>query len=173
MIAIIYLNWFSGKRSNKDVSQEGDIPEYHTSIKAFLEYYNIDDEAIRVYVVESLVEIESTDDYLNRYGVPEGSIKSLREEIKSEVERSHKNGERGIILKVLAVQMLVIPLWMMVLLTLAAFEEDVDISQPMQGAYLTAVASDFAGLYYIVTRDLFPRGNGRSSKDDDDDDDAE
>lgn len=54
--------------------------------------------------------------------------------------------------------MSIAPFWLMALLSLPAFNVKEAYSEKMQAAFLTALASDFIGLYYVITRDLFPKG---------------
>ncbi|NET34934.1 MAG: hypothetical protein F6K19_23400 [Cyanothece sp. SIO1E1] len=159
MIAILYLNWFSGKPPNEDSSEFNDIPDYHVSVQAFLEHYGIDKDAI---VIKHYFESETPDDYFHRHRISENSIQFPDAEMRAEA--SHRRQARSIILWVLAVPMSVIPIWIMVLLTLPVLNKEANVSQPMQAAYLAAVATDFVGLYYIITRDLFPQGGRRTSR---------
>jgi len=54
--------------------------------------------------------------------------------------------------------MSVAPFWLMMLLSLPVFNIK-PYGEKMQAALLTALVSDFIGLYYVVTRDLFPKSN--------------
>jgi hypothetical protein len=57
--------------------------------------------------------------------------------------------------------MSIVPIWLMVLLSLPAFGKK-PYSEAMQAAFLTGLVSDFVGLYYVITRDLFPQGSSSS-----------
>lgn len=171
MIAIFYLDFLFKRRSKRDSSDEDEISDECVSVQAFLERYDIDEDAIKVHIAEPCMEYTSLDDYLDSHGVPKDAIKSLHEE--KIADASHRRQARTIILWILSLQMLIIPIWLMVLLTLPIFndKDSGKISERMQAGFLAAVATDFAGLYYIMTRDLFPQGSSgkpRRKKDEED-----
>ena len=82
----------------------------------------------------------------------------------------HRINSRRVILYSFVFPMSIIPIWLMVLLTLSVTGK-ARMSQAVELGSLTAIAGDFAGLYCIVTRDLFPQGTPGNDDDDDDDDD--
>jgi hypothetical protein len=59
--------------------------------------------------------------------------------------------------------MSIAPFWLMALLSLPAFDKK-PYSETMQAAFLAALVSDFVGLYYVITRDLFPKGEAPHRK---------
>jgi hypothetical protein len=54
--------------------------------------------------------------------------------------------------------MIVIPFWLMWMLSPQNIKH---YSGPMQTAFIGALATDVVGLYWIITRDLFPYGNSK------------
>lgn len=172
MLAILYLaSWFK-RNSNGDPAKGEEDSDASISLETFLANYRIGDDALKVEVAQEVTDYASPDEYLSQHGISENAI--AFEEIKAEA--SHRRQARTVILGVLAVQMLVIPIWLMILLTLPIVNEQASkkISPAMQGAYLAAVATDFAGLYYIITRDLFPKGsNGKLRRKDNEDDEED
>ncbi|ESA32758.1 hypothetical protein N836_24415 [Leptolyngbya sp. Heron Island J] len=95
-------------------------------------------------------DVTSTDDVI----APNAITSPEDEYLNAELEQRLKL--RKWVLLSLIGPMAVIPIWLMVLLSVPVFNEKADVSERMQIGYLAAVASDFFGLYYIVTRDLFP-----------------
>ncbi len=68
----------------------------------------------------------------------------------------HQLTSRTKVLTALIIPMYVAPIWLMVMISLPAFNIK-SFSERMQFALLSALASDLIGLCYVVTRDLFPQ----------------
>jgi hypothetical protein len=67
----------------------------------------------------------------------------------------HLLKSKTIVLWSLVAPMSIIPIWLMVLLTLPSLGRT-QMSEKLQLAILAAIATDYIGLYYVVTRNLFP-----------------
>ena len=139
-------------------SKEAIITDSQASLStdSFLDIYGVDNHSMDASISD--VDITSPDDLLP----PDSLIASDQNIEKRELE--HRLRLRNIVLYALITPMAVIPIWLMVLLTVPVFHEDSKVSERMQIAYLTAVASDFVGLHYIITRDLFPDGRVKRKK---------
>ena len=87
-------------------------------------------------------------------------------------QADHRINSRRVILYSFVVPMSIIPIWLMILLTLSVTGR-AKMSPAVELGSLTAIAGDFAGLYCIVTRDLFPQGKPGNDDDNDDDDDGD
>jgi hypothetical protein len=72
-------------------------------------------------------------------------------------ETNHRLNSRSRIVRVLLCPMLIIPIWLMGMISLPAFGNKA-YSERMQIFFLGALASNALGLCYVVTRDLFPLG---------------
>ncbi|MGB3200003.1 MAG: hypothetical protein WBA99_03820, partial [Nodosilinea sp.] len=70
-------------------------------------------------------------------------------------ELRHRLNARMIILYALIAPMVVIPFWLMWLLSPGNIDR---YEKEMEGALLGALASNVLGLCWIITRDLFPQG---------------
>jgi hypothetical protein len=123
------------------------------STARYLKRYGILPESLRVREIDN-EKVISSDEFLqqNQIGI---EIRNIDEAVRVNRER-HRVRSRTTILNILAIQMLIIPIWLMVLLTFPNMGK-VNRSETIQVAILTAIAGDFAGLYYIVTRHLFPQ----------------
>lgn len=95
-------------------------------------------------------DVTLTDDVIAPKSITSPEDEYVDEELRQRLEL------RKWVLLPLVIPMAVIPIWLMVLLSVPVFNEKANVSERMQIGYLAAVASDFFGLYYIVTRDLFP-----------------
>lgn len=155
MIAAFFLSGLFGQWFNSDADTQKNISAEDTSIKdvstkAFLDEHGLGDTSMEANMAE--IEVASLDDVL-----PPDSLTSP-ESYMMRREFEHRLKLRRLILYAIIVPMAIIPIWLMVLLTVPVFNKKSGPSEAMQMAYLTAVASDFIGLYYIITRDLFPDG---------------
>lgn len=115
-------------------------------------------DAVQIHPVNS-ERIESTEEFLRRRGVDKSAV--VTDDLK-QAEFRHRLNSRTIILLSLVVPMSIAPFWLMVLLSLPAFDKK-PYPDAMQAAFLTALVSDFVGLYYVITRDLFPQGESSSN----------
>lgn len=106
-------------------------------------------------------KIQILDDYLERQGIDKTPWTA--EEAKT-AELKHRLTARAVILWTLVIPMSIAPFWLMALLSLPAFNVKEAYSEKMQAAFLTALVSDFIGLYYVITRDLFPKGQVADEK---------
>ena len=128
--------------------------ETKISVETYLSKHRIGKDALRIQEIDGET-VQSTDAFLAEKGV--GKMALTADEVRR-VELRHRLSARMTILWSLVVPMSIVPLWLMVLLSLPAFGNQA-YKGPMQGLFLTALVSDFAGLYFVVTRDLFPHGN--------------
>lgn len=145
MIAAFFLSGLFRNHSSGETESQKDV-----STEDFLDTYGISENSMDAHMSD--VEVTSLNDVL-----PQDSLISPTNEMEKR-EFEHRIKLRNVILYSLIMPMAIIPIWLMILLTIPVFDRDSDVSEPMQLAYLTAVASDFIGLYYIITRDLFPNG---------------
>jgi len=138
----------------KQLKKHASIDEPDVSVEGFLGEHGIDELSIQAQTAE--IEVQSTADY-----IPVNSFSSPEDELRK-MELEHRIKLRSMLLYPLIIPMTIIPIWLMVLLTIPAINPNSKLSETLQIAYLTAVASDFAGLYYIITRDLFSQGTRKS-----------
>jgi hypothetical protein len=110
-----------------------------------------------------IIEVETLQEYLQENQVESSGI-AIKNNLEIKKEYFILAG-RTIILMIISVQMLIIPFRLLSLFE-NSFYGKVEMSEKMQIAILSAVAGDLAGLYYIVTRDLFPKGGNSRQKDD-------
>lgn len=128
------------------------------STDSFLNIYGVHNNSMDASISE--IEVASSDDFLP----PDSLIAAGGDRDIERKEIEHRLRLRNIILYALITPMAVIPIWLMVLLSVPVFNKESAVSERMQIAYLAAVASDFVGLYYIITRDLFPDGKTNRKK---------
>ena len=127
--------------------------EEQLSTKQWLKKRGVHNPDFQVHIVNA-ERIESTEEFLKSHGVDRSAV--ITDELrKAEVE--HRINSRRLVLLSLIVPMSIAPFWLMVLLSLPAFDKK-PYSESMQAAFLAALVSDFVGLYYVITRDLFPKG---------------
>lgn len=115
-------------------------------------------DAVQVHLIDQ-DKIESTEEFLQQHGVGKSAVVT---DPLQQAEFKHRLNSRTIILLSLVVPMSIAPFWLMALLSLPAFDKR-PYSDAMQAAFLTALVSDFVGLYYVITRDLFPQGKASSN----------
>ena len=115
-----------------------------------------------------IVEVEDTQKYLKDKKIEESAI-TIKRNLYIGQELFILVG-RTIIFGIISVQMLIIPFRLLSSLESSFSSDKVEISEGVQIAILGAIAGDFAGLYYIVTRHLFPKGKDEDTKNDDDPD---
>lgn len=170
------LKYFLGRQTEEvlaiqDESLENQqvVPEENTSTQEFLGKHGIKNDSISAQSTD--VEVTFLDDFLSPDAVKSPQDTFSKAELDhrlSLAELEHRQKLRRWILRPLIIPMAIIPIWLMVLLSVPVFNSKATVSERMQIAYLGAVASDFIGLYYIITRDLFPNGgNKRKQKGDD------
>lgn len=167
-------NWFSRifhRKKTKTIFEKVNfIPEdsSNTPLKINEEYLTslgLSQESLNA----KIVEVEVAQAYLQENKV-ESSDLTIKDNLEVKKEYFILAG-RTIILMIISVQMLIIPFRLLSLFE-DSFSDKVKMSEKMQIAILGAVAGDLAGLYYIVTRDLFPKGgNGRKKDNNSDDED--
>lgn len=141
----------------------GESDETNLSTQKWLKKQGVHSSDLQVQIIDD-EKIESTEDYLSARGVDRSAL--ITDELRR-AEARHRLNSRKLVLLSLVVPMSIAPFWLMVLLSLPAFDKK-PYSERMQVAFLAALVSDFAGLYYVITRDLFPRGEAarrNSSKD--------
>ena len=140
------------RRFQEGIRQNNEEDLQDISIKDFWHKHGLEDDSMDANVSD--VEVTSPDDVLP----PESLTSTEHDDVLKRRELEHRLKLRRLILSRLVVPMAIIPIWLMVLLTVPVFDKNSGVSDTMQMAYLTAVVSDFAGLYWIITRDLFPDG---------------
>ncbi|MBD3883519.1 hypothetical protein IFO70_17260 [Phormidium tenue FACHB-886] len=126
------------------------------STQKYLEKHKISSNAIIIHIVVD-EKLESTQDYLEKLNIKSDAI-TTEIDLRT-AEAKHRLTSRTIVLLSLVVPMAIAPFWLMVLLSLPALGKK-PYSEAMQVAFLAGLVSDFAGLYYVITQDLFPQGNG-------------
>jgi len=128
-------------------------------VQEWLKKRRINKDAFELHPVDER-RVQSTEKFLEDRGIDKTAVVS--DEI-ARAETRHRHFGRTIVLLSLVVPMSIAPFWLMALLSLPAFNRKV-YSEGMQAALLAALASDFVGLYYVITRDLFPQGSNLSRK---------
>ncbi|MEM9274520.1 MAG: hypothetical protein AAGA80_16365 [Cyanobacteria bacterium P01_F01_bin.143] len=160
-------NWFSkifSREKSKTILEEVDfIPESSSNnpLEINEEYFSglgISQESFKARIID----VETPQEYLQENKVENSAIR-----IKSNLEIGQQIFilvARTLILGIISIQMLFIPFRLLSALESSFSDEKVEISETVQVAILGAIAGDFAGLYYIVTRHLFPKGGNGSKK---------
>ncbi|NJL54694.1 hypothetical protein HC928_05485 [bacterium] len=123
----------------------------------YLKQHGVSEDAIveRQSQKSNLIE-----DFLVRKGIDEDALRTV--EGRKGAELKHRLTARMILLSALIAPIVVIPFWLMWILSPTNSR---NYSERMQAAFLAALASDVLGLCWIVTRDLFPQGNELSNED--------
>jgi hypothetical protein len=151
------------KRSNQQSDdQPNDQPNDQSynrilSTQRYLETYKIFNDAIILHIVAD-EKVEFAQDYLEKFNVESDAI-TTDHDLRT-AEAKHRLTSRTIVLLSLVVPMAIAPFWLMALLSLPAFGKK-PYSEVMQAAFLAGLVSDFAGLYFVITQDLFPQGERR------------
>jgi hypothetical protein len=127
----------------------------------WLEKRRIGQKAITISAVSD-VKIASLEEFFDKHHLPRGAIATSEAQIKI-AEATQRLEARSIILWSLVVPMSVIPFWLMGLLTFNSLGK-IKLPENLQSGILVAVVSDYLGLYYVVTQDLFSQGQARSKK---------
>lgn len=164
-------SWFSkifSRKKSKTILEEVDfIPEISSNnpLEINEKYFSglgISQESFKA----KIIDVETPQEYLQENKVESSAIR-----IKSNLEIGQQIFilvARTLILGIISIQMLFIPFRLLSALESSFSDEKVEISETVQVAILGAIAGDFAGLYYIVTRHLFPKGENGSKKDNND-----
>lgn len=160
-------NWFSKifrqQRSKNTFERRDFIPDdsSNSPIEINEEYFakiGISEESFQA----KIVEVETPQGYLEENKV-EGSAIQIKNNLEIGQSIFILVG-RTIIFGIISIQMLIIPFRLLTLFESSFLEPNkIEMSEKVQISILGAIAGDFAGLYYIVTRHLFPQG-GKSSK---------
>lgn len=117
-------------------------------IEEYLKREGIFEDAIRA----SDHKDNPLEEFIERHDLYEDTLRT--DEGRKGAELKHRLTARMIILFALIAPMIMIPFWLMWVLSPANSKE---YSERMQGAFLTALASNALGLCWVVTRDLFPQ----------------
>jgi hypothetical protein len=130
-------------------------------------YLSIEDFLIRrgVYPgsISCIDDIEATDlsrstitteEYLSGKNIEANDFSTT--EGRKSARLKHHLASRTKVLTALIIPMYVAPVWLMIMLSLPAFNIKV-FSERMQILLLSALTSDLIGLCYVVTRNLFPQ----------------
>ncbi|KAM3089821.1 hypothetical protein ACKFKG_32380 [Phormidesmis sp. 146-35] len=125
----------------------------------FLRLAGIDQNSFKI-ISSDLKKTQTTDEFLKEHGVGKDALTA--DQARS-FELRHRLTARMIILGSLVAPMSIAPFWLMALLSLPAFGLK-PYSEAMQAGLLAGLVSDVAGLYYVVTRDLFPKGQSSNTK---------
>ena len=149
---------FARFRKTHDQKRDSSQEVGSLSTNSFLDIYGVHNNSMNASISD--IEVTSLDDVLP----PDSLIATEQYRSMEKRELEHRLRLRNVILYALIAPMAAIPIWLMVLLTVPVFNKESDVSERMQIAYLAAVASDFVGLYYIITRDLFPNGKSSNAK---------
>jgi hypothetical protein len=166
-------NWFSQLafwKKSKNIFNEIEFIPQDSSDKIVrldetnLERIGLDEESFKVHVVED-EKIESTQEYLQN-----NRIELTIEEEMMIKNHNHRITSRNIILWSIIFPMSAIPILFSILLTLS-FLDKINIKQPVQIALISTIAAEYVGgIYFAVTRDLFPQGENERKKDKNSDD---
>jgi hypothetical protein len=105
----------------------------------------------------------TTSDYLEYKGVINEPFDLTLEQGRRAAVLDQRLKSRSKIVNILMVPMVVVPFWLMVLLSLPAFGQK-SYSEDMQKGFLLVLASDCIGLCYVVTHDLFPNGKKKKNQ---------
>lgn len=107
---------------------------------------------------------EATDKFLKQKGIAVNTaVVAMSDAEARAYELRHRLGARTTILWTLVLPMAIVPFWLMIQLSLPIFNIKPH-SEKMQLGLLAALATDVVGLFYVVTRDLFPSGNEPSKR---------
>jgi hypothetical protein len=141
----------------------------HDSHNTIREFVSTDTYLEKHGVSQSAIEIAPhknnlIEDFLAKHGVEEDALRTV--EGRRGAELKHRLTARMILLLALLAPMVVIPFWLMWILSPINIK---NYSERMQGAFLAALASDVLGLCWVVTRDLFPQGKDGSKEQDEPD----
>src|SRR6478672_5187167 len=136
------------------------------STEKYLHNHGVKKDGIRQIDDE---KITSTEAYLRGNGINQNSL--VVETLETTREK-HLLKSKTIVLWSLVAPMSIIPVWLMVLLTLPGFGRT-QMSEKVQLAILSAIATDYLGLYYVVTRNLFPASETCTCKKNEDKDEQE
>lgn len=116
----------------------------------YLQKRGIDENAIEVQVHKNnLIE-----ELLEHRGIDKNALRTV--EGRRGATLKHHLTARMIILCSLTLPMIIIPFWLMRMLSPANIKH---YSEHMQVAFMGALATDVIGLYAIITRNLFPQAN--------------
>jgi len=100
------------------------------------------------------IEQQTVGEYLSSQNINRDDFATT--EGRKSARLKHQLTSRTKVLAALIIPMYVAPIWLMVMISLPAFNIK-SFSERMQFALLSALASDLIGLCYVVTRDLFPQ----------------
>lgn len=143
------------------------------SPQKWLERRGVGKNAFQLHEVDEK-KIEFPDDYLEKFGIDESAITTGQDPRRGNSDQ--RSNERRIILWFLVVPMSIIPICLTASLVLS-WSGRGNLSEKMQFAVLGALSTNFLGICYVVTRDLFPQGNNSYRKtslmEADDEDDAQ
>lgn len=107
---------------------------------------------------------EATDKFLKQKGIAiNTAVVAMSDAEARAYELRHRLGARTTILWTLILPMAIVPFWLMIQLSLPIFGIK-PYSEKMQLGLLAALATDVVGLFYVVTRDLYPNGGGTSRR---------
>lgn len=103
---------------------------------------------------QSAIEQQSVGEYLSSQSIERDDFTKTRGQKSARLV--HQMTSRTKVLTALIIPMYVVPVWLMVMISLPAFNIT-SFSERMQFALLSALVSDLIGIFYILTRDLFPK----------------
>jgi hypothetical protein len=146
---MLFGKWFGNQNSRTIYTQQ------------WLGKHKISQQAIIISMVNDK-KVESLQVYLDKHHLQGDAIETSEDKIKM-AEATQRLSARNLILWSLVVPMSVIPFWLMGLLTFNSLGR-IKLSESLQVGILAAVASDYLGLYYVVTQDLFPQGKALSRR---------
>ena len=135
-------------------SRKDDEYDESIDIQKWLSKNGVSKDSFNIYIVEK-EKLSSTEEFLEERGIDQDSLSTNE---SAHIEMKHQHFARNLILLSLVIPMSIVPFWLMALLSLPIFIERKIYSGSMQAAFLAALVSDYVGLYYIVTSDLFPKG---------------
>ncbi|MGB3518030.1 MAG: hypothetical protein WBA43_16355 [Elainellaceae cyanobacterium] len=119
-------------------------------IDQYLKDQGLTDETVKIVEpVENPIN-----EFIDRHSLYEDTLKTV--EGRKGAELKHRLNARMVVLYALIAPMVVIPFWLMWLLSPGNIDK---YEEEMQGALLGALASNVLGLCWIITRDLFPQGS--------------
>lgn len=117
------------------------------TLEDLIEYFDLQEENFIVTVEPD--RTVQTEDFLERKNVPKSGFT-----ISEEKER-HRMRSQAVVLWSLVVPMAVIPFGLIGLLFLSGTDK-LEFDGTTEKALLGAIAVDYFGLYYVITRNLFP-----------------
>jgi hypothetical protein len=143
---IWWSSLFPKRRKRRSPLEQGSKTQI--DIQDLIDYFELGEDNFSAFL-SGESEVQATEEFLARKNVPRSGIT-----IAEERERHHMRSQT-VVLWSLVVPMSVIPFALIGLLYLSGTNK-LEFDSSTEKALLGAIAIDYFGLYYIITRNLFP-----------------